>query len=51
MQPASLDLAAYAGRFPVELVGGTALPPIGPAPYFLTLGPYGFYWLRLTQAV
>jgi maltose alpha-D-glucosyltransferase/alpha-amylase len=47
MQPASLDLSAYAGRTPVEMTGGTTLPPITEAPYFLTLGPYGFYWLRL----
>jgi maltose alpha-D-glucosyltransferase/alpha-amylase len=47
MQPASLDLAAYQGRVPVELTGGIALPTITADPYFLTLGPYGFYWLRL----
>jgi hypothetical protein len=29
------------------MTGGTALPPITNEPYFLTLGPYGFYWLRL----
>ena len=28
MQPASLDLSAYAGRTPVEMTGGTTLPPI-----------------------
>jgi maltose alpha-D-glucosyltransferase/alpha-amylase len=49
MQPASLDLSAYAGRTPVEMTGGTTLPPITAAPYFLTLGPYGFYWLRLEE--
>jgi maltose alpha-D-glucosyltransferase/alpha-amylase len=47
MQPASLDLSAYAGRTPVEMTGGTTLPQITTAPYFLTLGPYGFYWLRM----
>ena len=46
----SIDLSAYAGRTPVEMTGGTALPPITTAPYFLTLGPYGFYWLRLEEA-
>ena len=47
MQPASLDLSTWAGRVPIEMTGGTALPPITNEPYFLTLGPYGFYWLRL----
>jgi len=51
MQPASLDLAAYAGRVPIELTGRTALPPVGAEPYFLTLGPYAFYWLQLTPPV
>jgi maltose alpha-D-glucosyltransferase/alpha-amylase len=49
MQPASLDLSAWAGRVPIEMTGGTALPAITNEPYFLTLGPYGFYWLRLEK--
>ena len=49
MQPASLDLSPWAGRVPIEMTGGTALPAITNDPYFLTLGPYGFYWLRLEQ--
>jgi maltose alpha-D-glucosyltransferase/alpha-amylase len=32
----------------VELVGGVPFPRIGELPYLLTLGGYGFYWLRLT---
>jgi maltose alpha-D-glucosyltransferase / alpha-amylase len=32
---------------PVELFGQTQFPPIGELPYFLTLGPYAFYWFRL----
>ena len=47
MQPASIDLAEYAGRVPIELTGRTVLPPVGAEPYFLTLGPYAFYWLQL----
>ena len=47
MQAASLDLSTYAGLVPIEMSGGTDLPRIGDAPYFLTLGPYAFYWLRL----
>ena len=49
MQPASLDLSPWAGRVPIEMTGGTALPAITNDPYFLTLGPYGFYWLRLEK--
>lgn len=46
-QPVELDLRAYAGCIPVELIGGTPFPAIGELPYFLTLGPHGFYWFRL----
>jgi maltose alpha-D-glucosyltransferase/alpha-amylase len=48
-QPAELDLAGFAGHVPVEMLGYTELPTIGTAPYFLTLGPYGFYWLELQR--
>jgi maltose alpha-D-glucosyltransferase/alpha-amylase len=48
-QPASLALTAYSGRSPVELVGRVPFPKIGRSPYPLTLGPHGFYWLRLEQ--
>jgi len=47
VQPVELDLSAFAGLMPVEMLGYTELPPIGTAPYFLTLGPYGFYWFEL----
>ena len=47
VQPVNLDLSKYAGKTPIEMTGGTALPPVTNAPYFLTLAPYGFYWLRL----
>jgi len=49
VQPASLDLARHAGLVPVEMTGNTMLPPIQTEPYFLTLGPYACYWLRLSQ--
>ena len=48
-QPASLTLPAYSGRSPVELVGRVPFPKIGRSPYPVTLGPHGFYWLRLEQ--
>jgi len=49
-QPVQLDLARYAGRVPVELVGGAAFPPIGELAYLLTLAPHGFYWFGLQDA-
>ncbi len=47
-QPVELDLSAYKGRVPIEMLGRTAFPPIGELPYLLTLPSYGFYWFRLS---
>jgi maltose alpha-D-glucosyltransferase/alpha-amylase len=47
VQYVELDLAAFKGMVPVEMLGQTKLPPIGELPYLLTLGPYAFYWLSL----
>jgi maltose alpha-D-glucosyltransferase/alpha-amylase len=47
VQPVELDLAAFAGWTPVEMLGYTAFPPVRVEPYFLTLAPYGFYWFEL----
>jgi maltose alpha-D-glucosyltransferase/alpha-amylase len=47
-QPAELNLPAFKGRVPVEMLGKTTFPPIGELPYFLTLAGYGFYWFRLS---
>ncbi len=46
-QPVSLDLRRFAGCTPVELVGRVPFPGIGAESYPMTLGPHGFYWLRL----
>ncbi|MGR4067213.1 maltose alpha-D-glucosyltransferase [Billgrantia sp. C5P2] len=46
-QAVELDLSAFAGQVPVEMVGGSAFPPIGRTPYLLTLPPYGFFWFLL----
>jgi maltose alpha-D-glucosyltransferase / alpha-amylase len=46
-QPVSLDLAAYAGMEPVEMLGYVAFPTITETPYALTLAPYAFLWLEL----
>ncbi len=34
---------AFAGRVPVDIVGGSVFPPVGQLTYLLTLPPYGFY--------
>jgi maltose alpha-D-glucosyltransferase/alpha-amylase len=49
-QPVELDLAALAGMRPVEMLGYVEFPPIGPGPYPLTLGPYGFLWFEVQPA-
>ena len=46
-QAVELDLSAYAGRVPVEILGGSPFPAIGQLTYLLTLPPYGFYWFLL----
>lgn len=50
-QPVELDLAAWKGRVPVEMVGLNSFPPIGDLPYLLTLPAYGFFWFRLATDV
>jgi len=50
-QPVELNLSAFKGRVPVEMLGRTTFPPIGDLPYLLTLSAYGFYWFRLTTDV
>jgi maltose alpha-D-glucosyltransferase/alpha-amylase len=46
-QPVELDLSAFRGATPIEMLGYTAFPSIGELPYFLTLGSYGFYWFEI----
>jgi maltose alpha-D-glucosyltransferase/alpha-amylase len=46
-QPVELDLAAYVGLVPVEMLGYVEFPKIRTSGYPLTLGPYGFLWLEL----
>jgi maltose alpha-D-glucosyltransferase/alpha-amylase len=48
-QAVELDLVAYAGRVPVDIVGGAVFPPIGQLTYMVTLPPYGFYWFTLAE--
>ncbi len=49
-QPVELDLAAFRGRVPVELMGRSSFPPIGDLPYLLTLAGHGFYWFELAES-
>jgi maltose alpha-D-glucosyltransferase / alpha-amylase len=46
-QPVEIDLSPHRGAVPIELLGHTRFPAIGDRPYFLSLGPHGFYWFRL----
>src|ERR1700723_1181504 len=48
-QPVELNLSAFKGRVPVEMLGKTTFPPIGDLPYLLTISGYGFYWFNLTK--
>jgi maltose alpha-D-glucosyltransferase/alpha-amylase len=49
IQPVELDLSAFVGAVPIEMLGYTEFPRIGERPYFLTLGPYAFYWFELQR--
>jgi maltose alpha-D-glucosyltransferase/alpha-amylase len=47
VQCAELDLSEFRGATPVELFGNMEFPVVGDLPYFITLGPHGFYWFAL----
>ncbi len=49
VQPVELDLRMFEGHVPREMLGYTEFPRIGELPYFLTLGPYAFYWFELQR--
>ncbi len=48
-QAVELELGTYAGRVPVDLVGGAVFPPVGQLNYLFTLAPYGFFWFLLSD--
>jgi maltose alpha-D-glucosyltransferase/alpha-amylase len=48
-QAAELDLSAWKGRIPIEMLGRTEFPAIGDPPYTITLSPYGFFWFKLVE--
>jgi maltose alpha-D-glucosyltransferase/alpha-amylase len=48
-QAVELDLATYSGMIPIEMAGKAQFPAISERPYQITLGPYGYFWLRLEK--
>ncbi len=46
-QAVELELSSFERRVPVDIVGGSAFPPVGQLNYLLTLPPYGFFWFLL----
>ena len=49
-QPVSLDLSAFTGMEPVEMLGYVSFPTITESPYSLSIAPYSFIWLELQPA-
>jgi maltose alpha-D-glucosyltransferase/alpha-amylase len=47
VQHVNLDLSAWVGMVPHEIMGGSFFPAIGAAAYGVSLGPHSFYWFRL----
>ncbi|HEU5019466.1 MAG TPA: maltose alpha-D-glucosyltransferase [Pseudolabrys sp.] len=48
-QAVELDMSAWEGRIPQEMLGRTRFPRIGELPYLVTLPPYGFFWFSLLK--
>jgi maltose alpha-D-glucosyltransferase / alpha-amylase len=48
-QAAELDLSAYEGMYPIEMLGRERFPRIGELPYLLTFGSHSFYWFQLVS--
>ncbi|MDR3516606.1 MAG: maltose alpha-D-glucosyltransferase [Azospirillaceae bacterium] len=48
-QSVELDLSAFRGRIPVELLGLSHFPAIGDRPYHLTMAGHGFFWFSLLE--
>jgi len=47
-QAVELDLRPYKGNLLVELFGRNVFPRVGDLPYLLTMGPYQFFWFRMS---
>ncbi len=50
-QAVELDLARFAKRVPVEVLGQEPFPPIGTQPYIVTLPAHGYFAFRLATDV
>jgi len=50
VQAVELDLSRFKGMVPVELFGMSRFPPVGDAPYLLTLGAHAFYWFAVERS-
>ncbi len=48
-QQVLLDLHSFDGTTPLDLLTGERLPPVGDAPYELTLSSYGYRWLGMGE--
>ncbi len=46
-QSFTVDLSAYAGKVPRDLLADATWDPIGASPYPFTLTPYGYHWLAV----
>ena len=54
LNPANQKVLAYVRHYEGQRVlvvnNLSRFPPIGDLPYFITLGPHGFYWFRLESS-
>ena len=48
-QQVALDLSAFKGRVPIEMVGWSPFQTIGNERYVITLPGHGFYWFLLSE--
>ncbi len=48
-QQVALDLSAYAGLVPIEMIGWSPFAAIGDERYVLTLPGHGFFWFFLSE--
>ncbi len=46
-QAARLDMQAWAGATPVDVLGGAEFPAIGQEPYVLPMSQHAYFWLKL----
>jgi maltose alpha-D-glucosyltransferase/alpha-amylase len=47
VQPVTLELGAFSGMHPIEVLGRATFPPVGESPYVLTVGAHDIYWFTL----